>query len=136
VSIQWGKVLGIFEPGEHRLPAQIPDGVELWFCTTRRIFGTKFGGDVSAGHSAFGEFSFGVTSPHLLVAHVAGMGSAEGMTDYVKAAVMRGLKHAFGVMPLNPATLGDAQDLAKERINAELEPLGVKFSGFGMMNVN
>ncbi|MBW2463431.1 MAG: hypothetical protein JRH11_17405 [Deltaproteobacteria bacterium] len=136
VSIQFGKVIGIFEPGEHRLPAQIPEGVELWFCATRRMLGTKFGGNVMAGRSAFGDFTFRVAAPHLLVGHAAGMGSADGTTEYVKAAVMRGLTHAFGVLPPDPSTMGEAQALAAERINLELEPLGLNFSGFGTMQVN
>jgi len=130
VSFQFGAVLGIFEPGSHRLPGAIPDGVELWFCLTRRIEKTRFGGRVPTGGTVFGEFDFQIAEPHRFLTNVVGMGEASGVERYLatrvqKATSMEAVRGADGVA-----------DRAHPAIEKELAPLGVRFLGFASVTVN
>lgn len=130
VSMQFGKVLGVFAPGTHALPAQIPDGVELWFCFTGPVVARRFGGNLPAGGSAFGEYTFQVTTGHLLVSQVAGSGDVEGMLKYLDGKVLNALGVAFGLRPPDAAGLEQAKPKAAAALNTEWTSVGVSFVSF------
>jgi len=48
VAVQNGRALGVFQPGEHALPAEVPADVRLYFVLTRPLHGLKFGGNLPA----------------------------------------------------------------------------------------
>lgn len=132
VSMQFGQVLGVFAPGSHSLPAQVPDGVELWFCTTRRFVGRKFGGNAGLG-SVFGDYAFQVVQSHLLVTQVASIGQPDAILSYLDSTVLKAMGAAFGKLPPSAAIVGDASAKAAAQLQVDWAALGVSFLGFGQL---
>jgi len=131
VSMQNGMVLGVFQPGVHRLPGAIPDGVELWFCATRPIQGTKVGGRSRTGANVFGDFGFQVVAPHLLAQNVASIGAPGDLVRYLTHLVQKEVMFALDAAVAPEALAGTVE----ARLAPRWEPIGVRFIGFGMLNV-
>ncbi|MBL4685801.1 MAG: hypothetical protein JKY37_14495 [Nannocystaceae bacterium] len=129
VSLQDRTVLGIFSPGQHQLPPQIPAGVDLWFCSGQSVAGNKVGGTVLRAR-VFGEYTYRVTAPHLLVPMAIERGFADAPALDFNRAVMSAIGDALGATPANAETLAAATPAIAAAINNRWTELGVRFEGF------
>jgi len=152
IAMQNGRVLGVYSPGEHTLPAQVPADVRLYFVLTRPFLGLKFGGDLPAlppapgglpaPRAVFGDFAFRVTRPDIVLAQLLSLGEPgfEPMLQWARAQVLTACTEAMAEMMLAGTTPGDPANLealvdAVEARAQSMEPHGIRLVRLGTIMV-